>query len=262
MFMSARLAILLLAVVLAVQVAAEHKCGGCATYKITFHSFWTAARFPTDFPAGNAHWSRMVGSSHDNRYELWAPGKLASQGVQNVAEQGDISAIKTEMESKLDGPVYRVFTAATGFSQPASYETSTDSFLVSGYQSLVSVVSMIAPSPDWFVGLHGVETCVNQKFVQVMNITAHLYDAGTDSGTTYTSGNSAQNPHVNIFRFTNTNPASGPFHNAAGPALHSFGYFLVQKIGDTITDSDACQKLEVSSSSSSSSSADTDGEVS
>ena len=56
---------------------------------------------------------------------------------------------------------------------------------------LVSVTSMVAPSPDWFVGLSGLDLCRNGNWISEQEFTLYAYDAGADSGITYTSANGA-----------------------------------------------------------------------
>jgi hypothetical protein len=51
----------------------------------------------------------------------------------------------------------------------------------------MSLVSMLGPSPDWIVGVSALELC-SRNCTWVENKTLNLYpwDAGTDSGITYT----------------------------------------------------------------------------
>ena len=57
---------------------------------------------------------------------------------------------------------------------------------------------MIAPSPDWYLGVVNINLLENEEFVGEKNVTALLYDAGTDSGTDYTSSNKVTNPQESI----------------------------------------------------------------
>lgn len=52
---------------------------------------------------------------------------------------------------------------------------------------LVSVVSMIAPSPDWFVGVSGMSLYENGAWIEQKVVELYAYDAGTDSGRSYDS---------------------------------------------------------------------------
>ena len=65
---------------------------------------------------------------------------------------------------------------------------------------LISVVSMIAPSPDWFVGIHGLPLFRNGQWVDELVVELDPYDAGTDSGATFQSPNSTTSPQVPITR--------------------------------------------------------------
>jgi hypothetical protein len=57
---------------------------------------------------------------------------------------------------------------------------------------------MIAPSPDWFVGVNGLNLFENGSFVNEKTIILYPYDAGTDSGTTYTSPDEPTEPPAPI----------------------------------------------------------------
>ena len=80
---------------------------------------------------------------------------------------------------------------------------------------LVSIVSMIAPSPDWFLGIYDEDFCDAAKGQWKPYITKDLqpWDAGTDSGVTFLSPDAATNPPVNIFLITKDTPNT-PFMGA------------------------------------------------
>ena len=48
---------------------------------------------------------------------------------------------------------------------------------------------MVAPSPDWFVGVSGLPLFENGQWVEERRIDLVPWDAGTDSGTTFESRN-------------------------------------------------------------------------
>ena len=64
----------------------------------------------------------------------------------------------------------------------------------------VTLVSMIAPSPDWFVGVAGLELCVDGSWVESLEVDLYAYDAGSDSGVNYTSPDDDTDPKENIAR--------------------------------------------------------------
>lgn len=78
---------------------------------------------------------------------------------------------------------------------------------------MVSLVSMIAPSPDWFTGIKGVNLCNNGMWRDYMNITMlHPWDAGTDDGQMFDSANAVTDPQQNITMITKASET--PFKGA------------------------------------------------
>ena len=57
-------------------------------YSCVLTNKWSMATHPVDYAdiSDSAHWSSPVLVAHSSSYELWSPGKLASLGVENVAE--------------------------------------------------------------------------------------------------------------------------------------------------------------------------------
>ena len=64
---------------------------------------------------------------------------------------------------------------------------------------LVTIVTMIAPSPDWFIGVTSLNLFENDSFVDEKTVILYAYDAGTDSGINYTSPNEVTEPPIPIF---------------------------------------------------------------
>ena len=69
------------------------------------------------------------------------------------------------------------------------------------------VVSMIAPSPDWFVGVHGLLLVdADGEWVDSLTIELLASDSGTDDGPNFTSPNDDSDPAVPIFQNADTPP--------------------------------------------------------
>lgn len=96
-------------------------------------------------------------------------------------------------------------------------------FDISQSHPLVSLVSMIAPSPDWFVGIHGLNLLVNGDWPDELIMDLEAYDAGTDSGVSYTSSNQATTPQGSITRVTDA-----PLAESLG--LPPIGQFIFTRI--------------------------------
>jgi len=58
----------------------------------------------------------------------------------------------------------------------------------------VTFLSMIAPSPDWFVGAHIETLLADGKFVDTITVDVLAYDAGTDDGNSYQSADDDTQP--------------------------------------------------------------------
>ena len=75
--------------------------------------------------------------------------------------------------------------------------------------SKVSIITMLAPSPDWFIGIDSLDMCNNGTWRESMNVTMlPPWDAGTEEGTTFSISNAATSPHINIFQITNSTPGA------------------------------------------------------
>jgi hypothetical protein len=60
-----------------------------AEFSCQFQNLWSGTRHPRLYPSDDAHWSPPVVAAHGLDYQMWAPGGLASSGVESVAEVGD-----------------------------------------------------------------------------------------------------------------------------------------------------------------------------
>jgi len=154
-------------------------------------SAWTAAAFGTQFPPG-PHFSGLVGATHHTGAEFWTEGRPAALGIQNVAELGS----KDEFINEVDLAIV-AGTASTVLSGPgigSAQSEATLSFSVSPSHPLVTLVSMVAPSPDWFVGVGGLALYQDGLWKDKLTLPLEVYDTGTDSGQTFTSANRVTSP--------------------------------------------------------------------
>lgn len=80
----------------------------------------------------------------------------------------------------------RTIIKARGISYPNVTGKTFAVFRVDKRHHLVSLVSMIFPSPDWIVGVSGLELCArNGSWIESRVLNLYPWDAGTDSGPTY-----------------------------------------------------------------------------
>lgn len=179
-----------------------------AEYRVTFTAEWSAATHPTDFPSGNPHFSGLIGGTHNADISFWAPGAIATDGIEEMAETGGTGMLQSEVQMAIDNGDAGRALAGGGIAN--SPDTRTMDFFISSDYPLVSIVTMIAPSPDWFVGVHGQSLLNNQgDWVNGLTVSLDPYDAGTDSGSTYRSGNDDTNPRDSISNLRGVAPFFG-----------------------------------------------------
>jgi hypothetical protein len=197
---------------------------GIADYHVTFKAIWNATDHPYDFPTGSAHFSPLVGATHDPAVTFWQEGSLATVGIQRMAEQGRTKELADEVAIAVtNGTAYSTILGV-GTGSPGS---ATADFKSSPSYPLATLVTMIAPSPDWFVGIAGLNLMADGKWKDKLVVDLYPYDAGTDSGVTFTSANQDSMPHVGISRITTL-----PFPNTSKLGTFTFDLVREHVLGD------------------------------
>ena len=164
---------------------------GPAEYAIVVKSTWTPARHPFEYPSG-AHFSGLIGASHNANYSIFVVGSRPTPGLERLSEEGK--------HSPLDDEIHAAISAGNAL---AMFETGglknfRDSLVatvrVDPRHPLVSVVNMVAPSPDWFTGAANVNLVENGAWVRSRTLMLPAYDSGGDDGTTYKARDRDTNP--------------------------------------------------------------------
>src|SRR5262245_52300212 len=65
-------------------------------YRVMFRSTWSATTHPIDFPS-TAHFSSLVGGTHNGQVTFWRDGGIATDGIKDMAERGLTSTLSTEI---------------------------------------------------------------------------------------------------------------------------------------------------------------------
>jgi hypothetical protein len=191
-------------------------------YEVEFVGEWNANDHPTDFPS-NAHFSPFVACSHLSSYQLFTRGLNASEGLKDVAETGNTNKIDEELQLSINAGQVLDFIKGDRLDSPGN----TAKFqlgMKEGYQN-VTVVSMIAPSPDWIVAtttslLDPVDGLWYDEAISYVV----AYDAGTDSGTSFTSADLATDPVESISYIDD-----GPLTEGQDTVIN-MGYFKFTRI--------------------------------
>ncbi len=170
-----------------------------ARYKLTFNAGWSAQTHPNDFPS-SAHFSGLIGMTHNGNTMLFAESEIASDGIKNMAETGGKNPLETEIQNFISIGTGNILISGGGInSSPGEVSLEFD---ITSSHPMVSVVSMLAPSPDWFISVSNINLIENNAWVTSKTITVDIYDAGTDDGMTFQSPDEPTDPKVPIFTIT------------------------------------------------------------
>ena len=186
-----------------------------ARYRITIISEWTAFSHPTTRPS-NSHFSPTVLINHGSPGDLFVVGALASPGIERMAETGATGTLRAELAA--DGSVSDVGTGSSIF----GIGENTFEVTAARGDELISLVAMIAPSPDWFVGVRDVDLLGAGGWVDRLELDLGNYDAGTDSGSGFSSPNADTNPGQVI-----SGPRDAAF--AAAASENRFGRVVIER---------------------------------
>ncbi|KAJ7379771.1 hypothetical protein OS493_012517 [Desmophyllum pertusum] len=175
------------------------------------------------------HYSEIVGATHNASYVMWRAGEKASPGVESVAETGQTTTLENEISVKInvEGLAWKLIDPS-GNIGPEEVKRDIQVQVTANF-SMVSLITMLAPSPDWFIGIDSLDLCDNGRWRESWNVTASPpWDSGTEDGLAFTTNNAATNPPVNIFQITSD--MDGAFKNVGTP-IKSLGHWLFKGIG-------------------------------
>ncbi len=192
-----------------------------AQCNVTFDAVWSSETHPIAFPA-DPHFSGLVGGTHHDGVSFWQPGGFATPGIRSMAETGSKTLLLDEVQDAINGGT--ADAAISGGGIPLSPGSVGVDFPITLDFPLATVVSMIAPSPDWFVGIHGLSLFEQGSWMEGTVIELPPYEAGTDSGTTFNSPDDPTTPAETIQMI-----AENPFPNST-----SLGTFTITCVSDLI----------------------------
>jgi len=118
-----------------------------------------------------------------------------------MAETGAIATLDSEIDKMIMNKSALNKILASNLSSGQGEIKFTIS--ISKEYSYICLVSMIAPSPDWFISVHHANLVVDDDFVDSMEVNLKVYDAGTDSGSEFTSENTITFPREKIYLLDN-----------------------------------------------------------
>lgn len=160
--------------------------GRRAVYNVTFTNLLTADTFGDAIPPTGLVFSPLAAVSHSNRVSLLTVRGFASPQLEAVAEKGDNAPLlRLARTLRKERSAVRSVVSADAPTMPGM--NTTLKLVVNCNNPFVSIVSMIAPSPDWIVQINNFDTVMpDGEFVAEASGELIAYDAGTDSGDMFT----------------------------------------------------------------------------
>ncbi|MFN2572581.1 MAG: spondin domain-containing protein [Gemmatimonadales bacterium] len=171
-----------------------------AEYTVIIKSTWTKTTHPFEYPS-DGHFSGMIGASHNAKYSIFAVGRRPTPGLERLSEEGKHSPLDTEIRSAMDQGNALMEFESGGLKNWKDSMVST--VRVDAAHPFVSVVNMVAPSPDWFTGASSVNLLENGAWVARRTLSLPAYDSGGDDGKTYKARDADTNPKKPTTRAAN-----------------------------------------------------------
>ena len=180
----------------AASAASANSANMPVRYQVVFERTWSADTHPQDFPL-LAHFSPVIGVTHNGSYEPFRAGATATPGLEHLCEEGK--------HQPLDGEIR---AAVSKGEAGALIETSEPlrsvpgkamaSFEIDAAHPMVSIAAMIAPSPDWCAIAADVALFENGEWVAKKTLALEAWDAGTDSAKSYRALDSDTQPRTPV----------------------------------------------------------------
>ncbi len=179
-----------------------------ATYRLTVNNDWTIENAPLNFPA-DAHLSWLGGGTHDASQSYWELGSIANAGFERMAETGVTSSFVAEI-AQAGSPLEWKHWFCPQTTNNVSCGSLTETFTIDSDKPLITLTSMLGPSPDWFVGVSGLSLRDSNGWINNLTSPLALYDAGTEDGSIPIMTNPRTNP-FNPISLIAYNPITGEY---------------------------------------------------
>ena len=173
------------------------------TYRVTFEGKFTASALASgvSVPSGE-HFTTLIGAVHNDSVTFWSSGGTASAGIEAVAELGTTDTFKSEITAAMLNALAVIEQSIAS----GGTATATVDITLTTDHPLVTLLSMIAPSPDWFVGVSGLSlrNTSDDGWQPSLSVDLFPYDAGTEEGTEFSLNNAATSPQGTIANIKGT----------------------------------------------------------
>ena len=155
-----------------------------ASYFLRFTGYWTVADTPEGVPSG-AGFSPLVGAVHNAEAVFLRSGGRASPGVEEMAETGGQSTLIEEFNAAV--PNASLVIKGGRFIVHIS-SASIDKIRMTTDHPLVTLVTRLTPSHDWFTGVSGLPLLdASGRWRRTHDVDIFPWDAGTEQGNDFSS---------------------------------------------------------------------------
>ncbi|MEM7083243.1 MAG: spondin domain-containing protein [Pseudomonadota bacterium] len=208
-----------------------------ATYRLTVVNNWTVNDFPANFPA-NDHFAMLGGGTHDPNLSFWSLGANASSQIETMAEAGNAVPLRNQITSAGGSPLlWNYWFCRADHTNPACGSTVVE-FTIDSDASAITITSMMAPSPDWFIGVSALNLFPNGAWLSSLQIPLFMYDAGTEEGLIPSGSNPPTSPIEPISHLT-YNTGNGAYERTVDvDIIGSFTFELLSVEDDLDADAD------------------------
>jgi hypothetical protein len=172
-----------------------------AQYEVVFDASWSQVTHPLDWP-NPGHWSGLVGAVHNDHVSFFQEAQPASEGIRLMAERGQQGPLLDEVAPAIQAGTAQFGLQGGGINPtPGSTRLAFPAPMRRDFP-LVTLCSMVAPSPDWFVGVSSLSLIQDGEWAREVAVPLFALDAGTDSGPTFRSPDQVTVPRGVITRLT------------------------------------------------------------
>ena len=183
------------------QAGEAAAAGASAVYTVTFTGAWTAEATPGGVPDG-AHFSPLIGGVHNADVAFLEAGGTATPGIESMAERGRTATLTEEIQAA-GANALSVLRKESGPGATAS--DTFEAVTVTADHPRITLLSMIAPSPDWFVGVFGLSLLdAEGNWADALTVNLYPWDAGTEEGDDFSFDNAATVPPGTIVSLRGT----------------------------------------------------------
>lgn len=159
-----------------------------ATYSVVFIPSWNPASHPLEYPLTHGKQGLLtpaIGATHGSGYRLFGDGLTPSVGLETLSETGMHAPLDDEIRQAIAARTAATLIEFEDGSPGPVHPPVMHTIQVDQDHPLVSLVGMIAPSPDWFYGVSAVELFQAGRWAPSVHVEAYAWDSGGDRGTTY-----------------------------------------------------------------------------